>query len=151
MTQPKAQATLSDMFPQSVAVLSKPSVATFEQFERRGGTTEAAIYVVVGAVIAALAGLLSGHPGRGLPPELAARLPGPIAVYSGVAVAELAMLTVAAVGGVLFWRYHRPGDARRGMATRGEAAQVLGRSRLRAARAIIRPDLYGPAASRNQR
>ena len=60
MTQPKAQATLSDMFPQSVAVLSKPSVATFEQFERRGGTTEAAIYVVVGAVIAALAGLLSG-------------------------------------------------------------------------------------------
>ena len=102
----------------------------------------------IGAV---LAGLLSGHPGRGLPPELAARLPGPIAVYSGVAVAELVMLTAAAVAGVLFWRYHRPGDARRGMATRGEAARVLGRSRLRAARAIIRPDLYGPAASRNQR
>ena len=63
MTQPNPQATLSDMFPQSVAVLSKPSVATFEQFERRGGTTEAAIYVVVGAVIAALAGLLKGGVG----------------------------------------------------------------------------------------
>ena len=98
-----------------------------------------------------LAGLLTGHPGGGLPPELAARVPGPVAVYSGVAVAELAMLVVTTAGGVLFWRYHRPGDARRGMATRGEAAQVLGRSRLRAARAIIRPDLHGPAAGRNQR
>ncbi|MGY2895117.1 YIP1 family protein [Deinococcus sp. UYEF24] len=63
MTQPNPQATLTDMFPQSVAVLSKPSVATFEQFERRGGTTEAAIYVVVGAIIAALFGLLKGGVG----------------------------------------------------------------------------------------
>ena len=102
----------------------------------------------IGAV---LAGLLSGDPGRGLPPELAARVPGPVAVYLGVAVAELVMLAVAAIAVVLFWRYHRPGDARRGMATRGEAAQVLGRSRMRAARAIIRPDLHGPAASRNRR
>ena len=102
----------------------------------------------IGAV---LAGLLGGHPGRGLPPELAARVPGPVAVYLGVAVAELVMLAVAAIAVVLFWRYHRTGDARRGMATRGEAAQVLGRSRMRAARAIIRPDLHGPAASRNQR
>ena len=97
---------------------------------------------IIGSV---LAGLLTGHPGRGLPPELAARVPGPSAVYSGVAVAELVMLTVAGVVGVLFWHYHRPGDARRGMATRGEAAQVLGRSRLRADRAIIRPDLHSPA------
>ncbi len=102
----------------------------------------------IGAVVG---GLLSGHPGAGLPPELADRVPSPAAVYSGVAVAELVMLSLATVGGVLFWRYHRPGDARRGMATRGEAAQVLGRSRLRAARAIIRPDLHGPAASGNRR
>ena len=96
----------------------------------------------IGAV---LAGLLTGHPGQGLPPELAARVPGPVAVYLGVALAELVMLLVATVGGVLFWRYHRPVDARRGMATRSEAAQVLGRSRLRAARAIIRPDLHSPS------
>jgi len=82
MTQPKAQATLSDMLPQSVAVLSKPSVATFEQFERRGGTTEAAIYVVVGAVIASLAGLLSGGIGG-----LIAGLLGPLigfGVFTGL-------------------------------------------------------------------
>ena len=102
----------------------------------------------IGAV---LAGLLTGHPGQGLPPELAARVPGPVPVYSGVAVAELAMVVVATAGGVLFWRCHRPGDARRGMATRSEATQVLGRSRLRAARAIIRPDLNGPPAGRRRR
>ena len=97
-----------------------------------------------------LGGLLTGHPGRGLPPELAARVPGPVPVYSVVAVAELAMVVVATAGGVLFWRSHRPCDARRGMATRSEAAQVLGRSRLRAARAIIRPDLNGPPHGRRQ-
>lgn len=91
----------------------------------------------------ALAGLLSGHPGRGLPPELAARVPGPAAVYWAVAVSELLMLTLAAGLCVLGWRYRRPGDARRGMATRSEAAAVLGRGRLRAARTIIRPDLNG--------
>ncbi len=97
-----------------------------------------------------LGGLLTGHPGAGLPSELADRVPSPVAVYSGVAAAELVMLSLATVGGVLFWRYHRPGDARRGMVTRGEAAQVLGRSRLRAARAIIRPDQHGPADSGNR-
>lgn len=97
-----------------------------------------------------LGGLLTGHPGRGLPPELAGRVPRPVAVYLGVAAAELAMVVVATVGGVLFWRYHRPGDARRGMATRSEATQVLGRSRLRAAGAIIRPDLNGPPPGRRQ-
>ena len=100
---------------------------------------------------AVLGGLLTGHPGRGLPARLAGRVPGPAAVYGGVVIAELVMLTLAGVGAALFWRYHRPGDARRGMATRGEAAQVLGRSRLRAARAIIRPDLHGPAARGNRR
>jgi len=82
MTQPNPQATLTDMFPQSVAVLSKPGVATFEQFERRGGTTEAMIYVVVGAIIAALAGLLKGGVGG-----LISGLIGPIvgfAVFTGL-------------------------------------------------------------------
>ena len=100
-------------------------------------------------IASVLGGLLTGHPGRGLPPELAARVPGPVAVYSGVAAAELTILVVAIVGGMLFWRYHRPGDARRGMATRSEATQVLGRSRLRAARSIIRPDLHGPPGGRH--
>jgi hypothetical protein len=34
------------------------------------------------------------------------------------------------------------------MATRSEAEQVLGMSRLRGARDIIRPDLYGATASK---
>ena len=100
---------------------------------------------------AVLGGLLTGHPGRGLPPGLAGRVPGPAAVCSGVAIAELLILTVAGGGAALMWRYHRPGDARRGMASRGEAAQVLGRSRLRTARAIIRPDLHTPAGRGNRR
>lgn len=88
-----------------------------------------------------LAGLLAGEPGRGLPAELQDRVPGPVAVYSAVAAAELATVAASAAAGSVVWRYHRPGDSRRGMATRTEAAQILGRSRLRQARPIIRPDL----------
>ncbi len=95
-----------------------------------------------------LGGLLSGQPGRGLPPELQARVPGAGAVYSTIAVVELLTVAAAITAGVTFWRYHRPSDARRGMATRAEAAQVLGRSRLRAARTIIRPDLHGTTRGR---
>ena len=100
--------------------------------------------VTIGRV---LAGLLTGHPGRGLEPALTGKVPGQLAVYSCVAATELALLGLAAVGAVLGWRYHRPGDSRRGMASRTEAAQVLGRTRLWHARSIIRPDLYGDAAS----
>jgi len=90
---------------------------------------------------AVVGGLLTGHPGQGLPAADAARVPGPGAVYGCVLAAELAALLVAGTVGVLVGRYRRPGDARRGMATRHEAAQVLGVSRLRAARGVIRPDL----------
>ncbi len=93
-----------------------------------------------------LAGLLTGEPGRGLPAQLQARVPGSGAVYSSVAAAELVMLAAAGTAAALFWRYHRPGDARGGMATRSEAQRVLGRSRLRQARTIIRPDLYGTSS-----
>ncbi|UBV43362.1 YIP1 family protein [Deinococcus taeanensis] len=58
------QSSVQDMFAQSVAVLSRPSPATFERFERRGTITSALTYVmiaaVVSAVIAALFALL--HP-----------------------------------------------------------------------------------------
>ena len=90
-----------------------------------------------------LGGLLTGHPGAGLPPQLQARVPGPAVVYRCVAVTELAALIVSVTAGVVWWRYRRPNDARRGMATRAEATRVLGRSRLRGARTILRPDLYG--------
>jgi len=43
---------------------------------------------------------------------------------------------------MLALRWTRPGDARRGMASRFEAQQVLGQSRLRESARLIRPDLH---------
>lgn len=96
-----------------------------------------------------IGGLLTGHPGRGFDARQAPMVAGPTAVYLCVAVCEVALIVVSIAGGVLVARYRRPGDARGGMATRGEAEHVLGMSRLRAARDIIRPDLYGSAASKS--
>lgn len=89
-----------------------------------------------------LGGLLQGHPGRGLPATQERLVAGRGAVYGCVAVAELLLVALAITAGVLIARYRRPGDARGGMASRSEADQVLGRSQLRGAKAIIRPDLY---------
>jgi hypothetical protein len=96
--------------------------------------TETAVHV--------LGGLLTGHPGRGLPPRLAARLPGPGEVYACVGMSELGCVALLVACGVLVARYRQPGDARGGMATRSQAAQVLGGARLRAVAPIIRPDLH---------
>lgn len=52
--------SISDMLNQSKVVLTKPSVESFEQFERRGGTREAIVYVGTAAAIAGVAGLLFG-------------------------------------------------------------------------------------------
>ncbi|WP_246215097.1 hypothetical protein [Modestobacter muralis] len=68
-----------------------------------------------------------------------------------MAVAELVLCAGAVVSGVFLSRYRRPGDARSGMASRGEAEQALGISQLRAGRAVIRPDRYPPKAPRRLR
>ena len=91
-----------------------------------------------------LGGLLTGNPGRGLNPRQAPLVAGSAALYLCVAVCEVAVIAASTVGGVLIARYRRPGDARGGMATRREAEGVLGISRLRGAKQIIRPDLYAP-------
>jgi hypothetical protein len=49
--------SINEMLNQSVTVLTKPSVQSFEQFERRGGQRQALIYV---GVAAALAGIVGG-------------------------------------------------------------------------------------------
>lgn len=95
-----------------------------------------------------IGGLVTGRPGQGFGDRQAALVAGPVAVYLCVAVCELAAIAASITGAVLVTRYRRPGDARGGMATRSEAEQVLGISRLRAARAIIRPDLHGAKASK---
>lgn len=99
-------------------------------------------------VIRVLGGLLHGDPGRGLPPDQLRQVAGPIAVYACVAVSELVLVSTAVTSAVLISRYRRPGDARGGMATRGEAEQALGLRQLRVGRAVIRPDRYASRSSR---
>ncbi|HEX2863939.1 MAG TPA: YIP1 family protein [Deinococcales bacterium] len=62
MTTPAASG-ISAMFAQSLEVLSKPSVSTFERFEKRGTVTDAAIYVAITAAIAGVFGLANGLSG----------------------------------------------------------------------------------------
>jgi hypothetical protein len=56
--------SINEMISQSMTVLTKPSVQSFEQYERRGGQREALIYVgvaaAVGAVLSAIFGLIGG-------------------------------------------------------------------------------------------
>jgi hypothetical protein len=88
-----------------------------------------------------LGGILTGRPGHGLPARTAARVASDPAVYTGIAVCEVLLGAVTGLGWWLAAGWYRPSDARRGMATRSEAAAVLGAARLRSARAVIRPDL----------
>jgi hypothetical protein len=94
------------------------------------------------AIGAVLGGLFRGQPGQGFDAAQSRKVAGPAGVYTCVALNELTVIAVSIFGGVLIARYRRPGDTRRGMASRHDASQVLGRSRLHAARSIIRPDLY---------
>ncbi len=57
---PSITDTIMNMVSQSIQVLSKPSVATFEQYEGKGNMRDALIYVGVAAVIAGLLGLGGG-------------------------------------------------------------------------------------------
>jgi hypothetical protein len=52
--------SVGDMLNQSMTVLTKPSVASFEQFERRGGQREALTYVIIAAVLVGVVGLVFG-------------------------------------------------------------------------------------------
>jgi hypothetical protein len=56
--------SLSEMINSSIAVLTKPGIATFEQYERRGGMRDAMIYMGVAGglagIVAFLFGLLGG-------------------------------------------------------------------------------------------
>ena len=52
--------SITEMVNQSVTVLTKPGVATFEQFEKRGGQREGLVYVGTAAVLGAVVSLLVG-------------------------------------------------------------------------------------------
>ncbi len=55
--------SVGDMLNQSMTVLTKPSIQSFEQFEKRGGKREALIYVVTAAVLVGVVGLAFGFLG----------------------------------------------------------------------------------------
>lgn len=59
MSAPSAP-SIPEMFNQSIKVLSKPSVQTFEEFENKGTMREALIYVAIAAAVSGLLGLGSG-------------------------------------------------------------------------------------------
>ena len=90
---------------------------------------------------ASLLGPMGGHPLAGLVASTGAGLPGPSAVYALVTLFEAIWLVVSLLGLRWWWRTRGPG-MREGLATRSEVEKVLGRSRLRRQRAVIRPDLY---------
>ncbi|MBB6098913.1 hypothetical protein HNR42_002348 [Deinobacterium chartae] len=59
MTVPQ-RVPVSAMFAYSMEVLGKPSVATFERYERHGTAREAFSYVAIAAAVSALIGLVGG-------------------------------------------------------------------------------------------
>jgi len=88
-----------------------------------------------------LPGVLGGDPAAGLT-GLDGSGAGTTLLWVSVAVTELTLLAAMAV--VLAVGLNRWGPGRlKGMATRAQAEQMLGRTRLRTVRAVVRPDLYG--------
>ena len=59
MSAPSAP-SIPEMFNQSIKILSKPSVQTFEEFENKGTLREALIYIAIAAAISGLLGLGNG-------------------------------------------------------------------------------------------
>ena len=55
--------SVSDMINSSIVVVTKPSVSTFEMFERRGNLTSALIYVGLGAIVTAILGAIASPAG----------------------------------------------------------------------------------------
>lgn len=93
------------------------------------------------ALFTSLAGVLGGDAGAGLT-VVDGHLAGPVTVKVWVAVTETLLLLLIVWAGKVGMDRWGPGRIR-GMATRGEAEKLLGRSHLRHVRAVVRPDLYG--------
>ena len=93
-----------------------------------------------------LPGLLGGDATAGIPRALHGGA-GQSALWTSIGACELLLLILLGWGfkiGLDRWGPHRV----QGMATRTEAEQMLGRTRLRKASAVVRPDLYGKQRSR---
>jgi hypothetical protein len=99
-----------------------------------------------GELFRSLPGILGGDSGAGLPGTYHGGA-GQTAVWTSIGVTETLLLILlgwALKIGLDRWGPHRV----QGMATRAQAEQMLGRTRLRKASAVVRPDLYGKDRSR---
>ena len=93
-----------------------------------------------------LPAIVSGDGGAGLPRAFHGGA-GQSALWTSISVCELLLLILLGWAfkiGLDRWGPHRV----QGMATRAQAEQMLGRTRLRKASAVVRPDLYGKQRSR---
>jgi len=93
-----------------------------------------------------LPGILGGDGAAGLPRALHSGA-GRSALWTSIGACELLLLILlgwAFKVGLDRWGPHRV----QGMATRAQAEQMLGRTRLRKASAVVRPDLYGKQRNR---
>lgn len=54
------QVSIPEMLNQSVAIITNPSVGTFERYERHGNLTNAAVYVAIAAVITGVLNIVNG-------------------------------------------------------------------------------------------
>lgn len=93
-----------------------------------------------------LPGILGGDSGAGLPSVFRGGV-GRTALWTSIGITELLLLILlgwALKIGLDRWGPHRV----QGMATRTEAERMLGRTRLRKASAVVRPDLYGKERKR---
>jgi hypothetical protein len=85
--------------------------------------------------------VLRGDAGAGLD-DLDRYMPSPATLWTWTVVTEVMLLAVCVF--VLKMVLDRWGPGRmRGMASRGEAERLLGVTRLRKVRSVVRPDLYG--------
>ena len=99
---------------------------------------------------ASLAGLLAGHPSDGLSASTVTHLPASSVAYLVVVLAEVAWLIVSLFALRIWWLTWGPG-MREGLADRAEVEKVLGLSRMRRNRNVIRPDLYGKSKTIGRR
>jgi type IV secretion system protein VirD4 len=98
-----------------------------------------------GGATVKLVGLFGGHTAPGLATTVSAA-PSAGFVYLLVILIELAWLSVSLLGLRVWWRTWGPGMGE-GLASWGEVEKVLGLSRMRADRKVIRPDLYAKSSA----
>lgn len=96
-------------------------------------------------LVLSLPAVIGGDATAGLMPGAGGASPG--ALWAALIVVQTALLIAMVVGGIYSYTRWGPGRTR-GMATRAEAEQLLGLSRLRKNKTLIRPDLYGKGTPR---